>query len=66
MNMGRVSRTMTSVSQRGIFIFTGLSIALNALLDRFERIVPGQDRPVRRQSTVIRGFGSLPLRGYRA
>lgn len=41
-------------------------IALNALLDRFERIEPGDGAPVRLQSTVIRGFESLPLRGYSA
>ena len=38
-------------------------IALNALLDRFERIEPAGAPPVRLQSTVIRGFESLPLRG---
>jgi cytochrome P450 len=38
-------------------------IALNALLDRFETIEPGAGRPVRLQSTVIRGFESLPLEG---
>ena len=39
------------------------AIALNALLDRFERIEPGVAAPVRMQSSVIRGFESLPLRG---
>jgi cytochrome P450 len=38
-------------------------IALNALLDRFERIEPAGPAPVRLQSTVIRGFESLALRG---
>lgn len=37
-------------------------IALNALLERFERIEPGGAAPVRLQSSVIRGFESLPLR----
>ena len=38
-------------------------IALNALLDRFEVLEPGDGAAVRLQSTVIRGFESLPLRG---
>jgi cytochrome P450 len=37
-------------------------IALNALLDRFETLEPGSEAPQRLQSTVIRGFESLPLR----
>ncbi len=37
-------------------------IALNALLDRFESLRPGDGLPRRLQSTVIRGFESLPLR----
>ena len=41
-------------------------IALNALLDRYETIEPGSGAPVRLQSSVIRGFESLPLRGTRA
>lgn len=38
-------------------------IALNALLDRFETLSPGSAPPERLQSSVIRGFASLPLRG---
>jgi cytochrome P450 len=38
-------------------------IALNALLDRFETIEPGSAPPKRLQSSVIRGFESLPLVG---
>jgi hypothetical protein len=41
-------------------------IALNALLDRFETIEPGGAPPVRMQSSVIRGFESLRLRGKSA
>jgi cytochrome P450 len=41
-------------------------IALDALLDRFERIEPATTPPRRLQSTVIRGFESLPLRGFPA
>ncbi len=37
-------------------------IALNALLDRYATLEPGETAPTRLQSTVIRGFGSLPLR----
>jgi cytochrome P450 len=37
-------------------------IALNALLDRFETVEPGSVAPKRLQSTVIRGFETLPLR----
>ena len=37
-------------------------IALNALLDRFETLEPGSGAPKRLQSTVIRGYESLPLR----
>jgi cytochrome P450 len=40
-------------------------IALTALLERFARIEPGAGEPRRLQSTVIRGFESLPLRGTR-
>jgi cytochrome P450 len=38
-------------------------IVLNALLDRFDRIEPGDGVSLRLQSTVIRGFESLSLRG---
>ncbi|MCH2170500.1 cytochrome P450 [Myxococcota bacterium] len=40
--------------------------ALNALLDRFERIEPGSKEPQRLHSTVIRGFDALPLCGRSA
>ncbi len=42
------------------------SIVLNALLDRYETIEAGSGTPVRLQSSVIRGFESLPLRGTRS
>jgi hypothetical protein len=38
-------------------------IALDGLLDRFAEIEPGAAPAIRRQSTVIRGFDTLPLRG---
>ncbi len=38
-------------------------IALEALLDRFETLEPGDGTPERLASTVIRGFERLPLRG---
>ncbi|MGH0028844.1 MAG: cytochrome P450 [Myxococcota bacterium] len=41
-------------------------IALDALLDRFETLEPGDVPPRRMMSTVIRGFESLPLSGVRA
>jgi cytochrome P450 len=41
-------------------------IALDGLLDRFEDLEPGSAPPRRLQSTVIRGFEALPLRGIRA
>jgi cytochrome P450 len=39
-------------------------IALDAMLDRFAQIEPGSAPSVRRQSTVIRGFDTLPLRAH--
>ena len=41
-------------------------VALNALLDRFETIEPGDGTPTRLMSTVIRGFEALPLSASRA
>lgn len=41
-------------------------IALDALLDRFERIEPGTAPSQRLHSTVIRGFDALPLIGRSA
>jgi hypothetical protein len=41
-------------------------IALDALLDRFERIEPGREPSKRLHSTVIRGFDALPLVGRSA
>jgi len=41
-------------------------IALDALLDRFERIEPGREPSKRLHSTVIRGFDVLPLVGRSA
>jgi len=41
-------------------------VALNALLDRFETIEAGEQAPERLQSTVIRGFERLSLRGHSA
>ena len=40
-------------------------IALDALLDRFDAVEPGDAAPKRLHSTVIRGFESLPLWGRR-
>ncbi len=41
-------------------------IALEALLDRFERIEPATPSPKRLHSTVIRGFEGLPIAGRSA
>jgi cytochrome P450 len=40
-------------------------ITLEALLDRFPEIGPGEGAARRLHSTVIRGFTSLPLEGRR-